>query len=159
MVSNNILSIATNVATKALLSPLCIIDYKIWVKYGLFITTNLFLNNCLSPHVANGDKVGHHWFIINSTINCFGHRSNILLLNCSHIVKYSHMKIRCINVTNIEAWLQISSKKFFCDLLLLVTWLVSFEQGRPYKISPWVSFHLWMVPLMCFVMQTKFKAD
>jgi hypothetical protein len=22
--------------------------------------TNLFLNNCLSPHVATGDKVGHH---------------------------------------------------------------------------------------------------
>ncbi len=65
MVSNHILS----VATKTLLLPFCIVNCKICEKYGWFINTNLFLNNCLSEHlilmslhVANGDKVGHHCF-------------------------------------------------------------------------------------------------
>jgi hypothetical protein len=67
VVSNHILSVATNVATKALLSPLCIINCKIREKYEISLIKNLFLNNCLLPHikllspnVANGDKVGHH---------------------------------------------------------------------------------------------------
>ncbi len=70
MVSNRILYVPTNVATKASLSLLCIVNSKIWEKYSLFIITNLFLNKCLSPHlkllsphVANGDKVGHQWTI------------------------------------------------------------------------------------------------
>jgi hypothetical protein len=45
------------------------LNCKILEKYGSFTITNQFMNNCLSPHlkllsphVANGDKVGHHWF-------------------------------------------------------------------------------------------------
>jgi hypothetical protein len=50
VVFNHILCVAANVATKAVLLPLCIANYKKFIA-------NLFLNNCLSPHVANGNKV------------------------------------------------------------------------------------------------------
>ncbi len=48
VVSNHILSVATNVSTNAFLLQLCIIvKCKIREKYVLFMITNLFLNNCL----------------------------------------------------------------------------------------------------------------
>ncbi len=48
VVSNRILSVTTFI--------------KIWVVYSVFTITNPVLNKCLSPHVANGDKVGQHCF-------------------------------------------------------------------------------------------------
>ncbi len=49
-------------------SPLFIVKYKIWEKFFLFIMKNLFPNICLSPHlkllsphVANGDRVGQQF--------------------------------------------------------------------------------------------------
>jgi hypothetical protein len=69
VVSNQIISVATFatiVATKVFLLPL-LSEFERYCS--LFIIRNTFLSNCLSPHsnlllphVANGDKVGQHWF-------------------------------------------------------------------------------------------------
>ncbi len=86
VMSNHILSVATYVATKSLLSPLC----RIWEKHGLFINTNIFLNNCLSPHlkhlspyVAYGDKVGHHWTRLTHPLKYYNSNNSYSLLSNS----------------------------------------------------------------------------
>ncbi len=47
--------------TKLSLSPLL---SKFEMKNIVFVIRNPFPNICLSPHVANGDRVGHHWILI-----------------------------------------------------------------------------------------------
>jgi hypothetical protein len=63
VVSNHIILVATFVLTKALLSPLLDkSEGKSVMNRNLFITTCLSPHlNLLSPHVTNGDKVGHHF--------------------------------------------------------------------------------------------------
>jgi hypothetical protein len=65
VVSNQILYVAINVATKTLLSPLCVVNCK-FERNSVYLS---FMSNCLSPHLnllsthmANGDKIGQHSF-------------------------------------------------------------------------------------------------